>query len=296
MHNGRITSTDGQLRLSSSSIPYSQLTINAVICDSPTHKVGLRVSGGVGAYRLEGKSPNTFTGDVEVSGRGQYFALAKTAGVTAVLGNIYVKDGAAAGVDHSNQIADSSIVTLVGNRSKFGLFNTQQTLVEAFHKLSVNSLSNGVLLFGHDQSDSFEKSLFLDDLVIGSGASLGIEGWMAGRDHLFVKKTSRYLEDALAKIRLEGHSGQAGVRDYNNDYWEVGVGAGFRPLPEPATYGAAFSVAALGLWAFRCRKRCATNFTRENGCRASRRLLPATYAVSHSAAFHVSQGTQTARL
>gem|GEM_PF-1278981 len=293
--NGRITSIDGLLRLSSSSYHYNQLDIDAVICDAPTHKVGLRVSGAMGAYRLIGSNSNTFTGDVEVSGQGQYFALAKSAGVTAVLGNIHVRDGALAGIDNSNQISDSSTVTLSGEGVTFGLLKTYRVLSEAFYKLSVNSFSNGVLLFGHDEYDSFEKSLFLEELEIGGGAFLNIEGWMADRDHLFVKKTSRYFEDALAKIRLIGHSGQVGIKDYGKGYWEIGVGAGFRPLPEPETYGAAFSVAVLGLSVWR-RKRRKVDLDRENGCRASRRLLPATYAVSHSAAFHVSQGTQTARL
>jgi len=254
IHNGWITSTDGQLRLSSSSYHLNQLDINAVICDSPTHKVGLRVSGAIGAYRLMGNNPNTFTGDVEVIGKGQYFALAKNDGVTAVLGNIYVKDGAMVGVDNSNQISDSSTVMLSGERSGFGLFETGRPLVEYFHKLAVNSFDDGVLLFGH-KNDSFEKSLFLDNLEIGVRASLNIEGWMAGRDHLFIKKSDGKLEDTLTKVRFKGKSGAAGVRDYNNDYWEIGVGAGFRPLPEPTTYGAAFSVVALALWAFRCRKR-----------------------------------------
>jgi len=255
---------DGQLRLSSSSYHRNQLDINAVICDSPTRKVGLRVSGAMGAYRLMGNTPNTFTGDVEVTGKGQYFALAKNDGVTAVLGNIYVKDGAISGVDNSNQISDSSTVTLSGEGSGFGLFKTYRELSEAFHKLSVGSFSTGVLLFGHDQYDSFEKSLFLDGLEIGIGASLTIKGWLSGRDHLFIKKSDAQLEDTLAKVRFEGKSESTGVRDYNNDYWEIGVGAGFRPLPEPATYGAAFSVAALGLWAFRCRKRRTENLACEN--------------------------------
>jgi len=264
IHNGRITSMDGQLRISSSSSPPNQLDINAVICDSPTHKVGLRVSGAIGSYRLTGNTPNAFTGDVEVTGKGQYFALAKNDGVTAVLGNIYVKDGAMVGVDNSHQISDSSTVTLSGERSGFGLFKTNRVLVEVFHKLSVNLFSNGVLLFGHDQYDSFEKSLFLDGLEIGSWASLTIEGWLSGRDRLFIKKSDAQLEDTLTKVRFEGRSEAAGVRDYNRDYWEIGVGAGFRPLPEPTTYGAAFSVASLGLWAFRCRKRRTENLAREN--------------------------------
>jgi len=87
---------------------------------------------------------------------------------------------------------------------------------------------------------------------------------MAGRDHLFVKKSDRKLEDTLTKVRFEGKSEAAGVRDYSSDYWEIGVGAGFRPLPEPTTYGEAFSVAALGLWALRCRKRRTENLAREN--------------------------------
>jgi len=263
IHNGRITSTDGQLRLSSSSYHRNQLDINAVICDSPTHKVGLRVSGAIGAYRLMGNTPNTFTGDVEVIGKGQYFALAKSDGVTAVLGNIYVKDGAMVGVDNSHQISDSSIVTLSGERSGFGLFETGRPLVEYFYKLAVNSFDDGVLLFGH-RSDSFEKSLFLDNLEIGVWASLSIEGWQAGRDHLFIKKSDAQLEDTLTKVRFEGKSEAVGGRDYNSDYWEIGVGAGFRSLPEPGTYGAAFSVAALGLWALRCRKQRAENLAREN--------------------------------
>jgi len=68
-----------------------------------------------------------------------------------------------------------------------------------------------------------------------------------------VKKTSSGLREALTNTCFEGKSESVGVRDYNSDYWEIGVGNGFRPLPEPVTYGAVFSLGVLGFVAWRRR-------------------------------------------
>jgi len=144
--NGRITASGSQLLLSSSTPHPYQLDIAAAICDAPTHRVGLLVKG-TGTYRLLGEHANTFTGDVIVDGRGQYFALAKSDGVTAVSGNIYVKNGAWVGIDSSNQIADSSEVILSGKGAIFGLFSTGRPLTEKFHRLSVDRFDDGILGF-----------------------------------------------------------------------------------------------------------------------------------------------------
>jgi len=107
------------------------------------------------------------------------------------------------------------------------------------------------------------SKIFISDLIIGNGAFLAIKAALLDQgDGLFVKKSSRYLEDALRKIRFSGMDGEVGVRDYNKDYWELGVGIGFGAIPEPATYGAVFSLSALGFVAWRRRARGAISLSK----------------------------------
>jgi len=117
----------------------------------------------------------------------------------------------------------------------------------------------GLNVMGVDSTLDFSSGktkLFLDDLWIGGMGDLFLEGFVpASGDGLFVRKTSVYLEDALAKIRFGNTSGKVGVRDYNWEYWEIGIGADFRPLPEPAVYDTVFSLGALGFVAWRRRRR-----------------------------------------
>jgi len=159
-------------------------------------------------------------------------------------------------------ISRQSQIELDGNGSEL-VFDSGhgQRGVQVFRKLAVGN-DTGILNF----MNNGKNEIFIDDLVINNDAYLSIKGWNRYfDDHLFVKKTSSYLQYALSRIKFEHHKYEnVGVRDYNRDYWEIGVGAGFRPLPEPATYGAAVSVASLGLWAFRCRKRRTENLAREN--------------------------------
>jgi len=106
--------------------------------------------------------------------------------------------------------------------------------------------------------------LFIDDLWISEGANLDLKllyngSWDDGAwgDGLFVKKNSVNLKHALSKITVRGERHPVGVRDYNEDYWEVGIGSDFKslPIPEPFTYGAVFSLSGLGFVAWRKRRR-----------------------------------------
>jgi len=102
--------------------------------------------------------------------------------------------------------------------------------------------------------------LFLDDLWIFGDSDLVLENFFPSYgDSLFVKKTSSHLEDALSKIRFRNMKGEIGVRDYNWEYWEIGVGLGFGAIPETATYGAAVSLSGLGLVVWRKRRRRRTS-------------------------------------
>jgi len=129
----------------------------------------------------------------------------------------------------------------------------------SFNSDKNNRILSSLFINGEDSIIDFAygyTKLFIDDLIIRDGSDLTLL-WFSPRsgDGLFVKKTSRHLQDALAKIRIENKSGSVGVRDYNEDYWEIGVGTGFGGLPEPSTYGAILGAVGIGLVVWRNRRR-----------------------------------------
>jgi len=95
------------------------------------------VKAGSGTQTLAGASANTFSGTTTINGG--ILALAKTAGVSAVAGNITIGDGATSAgldilrLDASNQIADSSIVAFNGSGANAGILrlNNQSETVAA---------------------------------------------------------------------------------------------------------------------------------------------------------------------
>jgi len=264
---GRITARGSHVILNSISDPssrrdafgkiaYHYLNLNAVIQDHETHKVGIIFNSKqkperVGYVFLGGKEANTFTGEVTVSGAGNAIFLAKEAGATAVRSNIYVRDGGRVGIAKSNQIADSSTVTLSGNGATFsftGYF--METVTEKIHALVIES-GGGVFSFAHhlDREDHNIHTLYLDDLIINDGASLRVVAWEEGRDHLLVRKDSKHLADAMRKISIDGWAkNQVYLRDYDKDYWSI------EAAPEPATCGAVLGAVGVALWRRRKRK------------------------------------------
>jgi len=241
--------------------PRSNTYINSVITDNGWRRVDLRVSGvvpgapnsaadspveGRGFVWINGSQSNTFTGTLFVN-NANCVVLNKTNGATAVRGNIVASNGGVVGLERSNQIADTSTVTLDGRIRAAGLHFEVigYDISEKFHQLRV--MGRGSLsLF----TDYFRK-LYLDDLMIDWGSELLVKGYNAELTFLLVRKDSKHLQDALHRVKFQGRrEPKASIKDYDANYWQVIPG-----FPEPATYGAAFSVAAVGLWACRRKQR-----------------------------------------
>jgi len=217
--------------------------INSTITNNGGMKVGVRVNGRIvagsiginsrhhrGFVFLRGNQSNTFTGDTEVMD-GNVLILNKSNGATAIQGNIVVRRGGAVSLWQSNQIADTSTVTLDGRDGMAGFLFEMMAyeMTEKFHQLVVKSESR--LLFHRKPN---KRTLFLDDLLIEERGALYVGDWADGVTKLLVRKDSEHLSESLKRIVFDhDKTREVGLREYDKDYWEIGPG-----FPEPATYGA----------------------------------------------------------
>jgi len=250
---GAITSIGRTLYLYSKAGSWNSLNIRGYISDNSSGKVGLYITKrndyerGIGIVRIKGIFSNTFTGNVVVEGRESHLYLQKENGAIAVRSNIIVRSGGVVGIERSNQIADTSTVTLQGNGSTFSLNDVSHSLSEKFKTLKVEG--QGRVLFSRKAADRYAKTLIVDDLIVGWGNDLSVEGWNADLDLFLIRKTSWNARDALKRIRFEGPNRQiVELRDYNKNYWKLYA------WPEPSTYGAIFGAVGLGLVVFRNRR------------------------------------------
>jgi len=233
---GAVTSIGRTLFLYSKSGSWNSLDIRGYISDSRTGKVELRVENGnrfesgFGIVRIKGIFSSTFTGDVTVEGKNSHLYLDKENGATAVRSNIYVRNGATIGIERSNQIADTSSVTLQGKGSTFLLNSVSRNLSEKFRTLTVEG--EGHVLFDHKFADRYAKTLIIDNLIIGEGSTLSVDGWRADLD-LFLVKIDYKNREALKRVKFTGiNQGIVELVYYNNNYWKL------HASPEPRTYGA----------------------------------------------------------
>jgi len=256
IRGGWVTSSSSNLIFRSGITHENRLIIDAVIENNGPQKVGLFVSnlnrnGLAGVVSLDGVSPNTFTGDVTIEGKGATLFMNKLPRVIAVRSNIYVRNGGRAAVAQSDQIADTSTVTLVGNGSALSFAGTMQPTTEKIHKLVVQS-GNGIFNFQRhtDVRDRAIRLFYFDDLIINNGASLTILGWKTGRDYFLVRKNSPHLKDAFKKLMIGGWGkNQVYLKSYDKDYWSI------EAAPESSTYGALVGAVGLGLAIWRRRPR-----------------------------------------
>jgi len=252
--DGETTAIGNTLRFYSKVGPGNALRIEGWIADNAHGKVGLLVQKrnpyeiGVGIIRISGGYNSAFTGDVVVEGKDSHLYLCKIGGVIAVRSNITVRNGRVAGIELSNQIADTSTVTLQGNGSTFSLNDVSHALSEKFRTLKVEG--EGRVLFSRKAADRYAKTLIVDDLIVDWGSDLSVEGWNAELDLFLIKKTSGNARSALSRIRFEGPDRQiVELRPYNAYYWKLYAS------PEPSTYGAIFGAVGLGIAIWRRRRR-----------------------------------------
>lgn len=138
---------------------------------------------------LSGASSNTYTGVTTVN-LGT-LALNKSGGVTAIAGNVVVGDGStstdALRLDASNQIADSSSVSLASN----GVFNVNGLLETIGSLTGVSgsnvSLGGGSLTIGGTATSSYGGTVILGTggtLTVGGTADAAFSGLISGAGSL----------------------------------------------------------------------------------------------------------------
>lgn len=113
------------------------LTISPVIQNGAATTASL-VKSGTGSLVFNGGEANTYTGDTTINDG--TFVLNKTAGVTAVAGNIIVNSGGVLQLSASNQIADTAGITL--NGGTMTAWNTDERIA-FFTQNSGNLASSG---------------------------------------------------------------------------------------------------------------------------------------------------------
>jgi len=226
--------------------------MDLVISDSE-HQVGVRITGNdaedAGFY-LEGNQSNTFTGDVEVSGKRKHLVLRKTNGAIAVKGDILVNNKGILRFEGNDQTLKSSNVTLKNHGILQTLAGQGGDITNTFKTLTIEN--NGIVEFNREVGDSLNSKYYIrvDDLLINQGAHLEVQGWQEGRDFLLVRKTSTNLADTLTKMAFGGYDPNAiHLEEFDAEYWSISA------TPEPATYGAIFAAIGLGLWKWKCRQR-----------------------------------------
>jgi len=243
---GAITSNNNTIDIVLGKSSGNTLELESKIRDNG-HKVGLKISseGERKGMGIAGNEPNTFTGDVELSNVS--VSLRKRDGLVAIKGNVFVNRDAQLGFDNSHQLDRNSVVTLNEGTLRFGYWGGDVT--QSFKQLTIDNY--GILSFGHENSATTIKKLYLDDLLIRSSGELRVEGWAEGRDFILVKKTSENVESALKKMKFVGYDpNKIHLEDYNNEYWMI------NGAPEPAAYGAGLMVGVLGLARYRrCQKQ-----------------------------------------
>lgn len=223
------------------------LQVSAVIADNG-EAVDLTKTGD-GVLTLSGTTANTFTGATFVNDG--TLALNKTAGVTALTGDIVVGDGRGTDIlrlDADEQIANTADLTLRGSA-----YGTGETILKfnGAGGVGVTETLGVLTIEGHSVIDFAGGNvcdanfLFLDDLLMASADSrLFIRNWVDFTDFLLVKNTAD-IGSVLSQITFEGYGTTSYWQEYDANYSRI------TPVPEPSTYGALLMAAGMGFFAYR---------------------------------------------
>jgi autotransporter-associated beta strand protein len=221
------------------------LTISSSIQDNG-NTTGL-VKSGNGTLTLSGTTANTNTGATYVNDG--TLVLAKSAGTTALAGNITVGDGRGTDVLQINaneQIADIANVTLRGNNygngeTKLSFGGTTSGITETFASLTIEGAAVVDFAGGTVCSPNY---LYLSALNIPSDGTLLIRNWIEFTDFILID-SSINIESLLPRIQFEGYPDQAFVSVYDSGWNQI------RPVPEPSTYGLMMLGGGLAFYGFR---------------------------------------------
>ena len=223
------------------------LQVSAAIADNG-EAVGLTKTGD-GVLTLSGTTANTFTGTTYVNDG--TLALNKTAGVTALTGDIVVGDGR--GTDTLRLDADEQIVNTADLTLRGSAYGTGETMLmfNGAGGVGVTETLGVLTIDGHSVIDFAGGNvcdanfLFLDDLLMASADSrLFIRNWVDFTDFLLVKNTAD-IGSVLSQITFEGYGTTSYWQEYDANYSRI------TPVPEPSTYGALLMAAGLGFFGYR---------------------------------------------
>jgi len=224
--------------------------LHAQNCALQFPPLSISIYNGVG-YGLD------LIGKSKGSGANQESKLSDNSEVFKKYHRLYVKEKETIDIFHDDlSIIDTDII-LGGKGATVSFWApvSNASCVVRIHSLVVEAAETIARFAPSIYSINF---FYFDDIIINDNCDLDISRFPTyPNGGLFVKKTSPHLADALEKILFNNKKGQFGVRDYNREYWAIGVGSIFHPLPtpEPATYGAAVSLSGLGLVVWRKRRR-----------------------------------------
>lgn len=175
---------------------------------------------GLGTLTLGGTEANTFTGLTTVMA-GE-LVLSKTAGVTAVAGDIEVGDGTAPAVlrlANSNQIADTSVVTLQGTGANAGIFRLNNRSETVGGLASVG----GAGIVENEAGAAGTSVLTLD---VASGTQ-SFSGLLRNGDGVGTDGTLALVKTGSGKQILTGLNSYTGTTLISDGQLQVGVaGAG----------------------------------------------------------------------
>lgn len=147
------------------------LTISPVIQNGAATTASL-VKTGSGTLIFNGAEANTYTGDTIINAG--TLTLGKTAGVTAVAGNIIVNTGGVLQLNANNQIADTAGITL--NGGTLPTFTTDETI--AFFTQNAGGITGGNT--GHMTITGALTLAGGNILTINSSVSANPASWSAG--------------------------------------------------------------------------------------------------------------------
>jgi autotransporter-associated beta strand protein len=192
---------------------------------------------GLGTVAFSGASANTYTGTTTVS-EGT-LELSKTSGVNAIAGNVTVNSGATLLLSSSDNVANTSAVTLSG-----GTISRGNGVSETFGALTLGG-AGGTLDFGAGAVGSLNFGSYTPSALLTVGSFL--EG-----------NVLTFSSDLSALIpSLQGGGFSSSLFSFDNGFvssWDSGSSTfTITAIPEPSTYLAAAGLLSLMLWPSRKR-------------------------------------------
>jgi autotransporter-associated beta strand protein len=195
------------------------------------------VKAGAGTQVFSGASANTYSGTTTVSGG--TLEVSKTSGVNAIAGNVTVNSGATLLLSSSDNVANTSAVTLSG-----GTISRGNGVSETFGALTLGG-AGGTLDFGAGAVGSLNFGSYTPSALLTVGS------FLQGNVLTFSSDLSALIPS------LQGGGFSSSLFSFDNGFvssWDSGSSTfTITAIPEPSTYLAAVGLLSLMLWPSRKR-------------------------------------------